>query len=250
MGRVLLVVYGVLAYLGFLATILYAIGFLANGVVPKSVDFGGTAGGAAAVALDLALLAVFAVQHSVMARPGFKRWWTRVVPESIERSTYVWFSNAAFVLLFWQWMPLPGTVWEVTNGAGRAALLAVFWLGWLVALVSTFLINHFQLLGLQQIYLAFRNQPPPETGFVTPFLYRLVRHPLMLGFLLAFWAVPHMTQGHLLFSTAMTAYILIGVMLEERDLSAALGARYADYRRRVPMLIPFTKRSGREQGGS
>jgi len=249
MSRLLAVLYAAVSYLSFLATILYAIGFIGNGVVPKTIDVGSAGVGAPALVVDLGLLGVFAVQHSVMARPSFKRWWTRVVPAPIERSTYVLFSNAALVLLFWQWVPMDGTVWHVAHAPGRAALLAIFWLGWGVALVSTFLINHFELFGLAQVYRAYRQKPLPNTGFVTPLLYQLVRHPLMLGFLLAFWATPHMTEGHLLFSIAMTAYIVVGTTLEERDLIAVLGTRYDDYRRRVPMLIPFSKRSRREPSG-
>ena len=186
----------------------------------------------------MALLGMFAVQHSVMARPAFKRWWTRFVPQEIERSTYVLLSSAVLFLLYWQWRPMPAVVWDVTSPAGRLAIWALFWLGWTIALTATFLINHFDLFGLRQAYLAWRGKPYTDIGFRVRWLYRVVRHPLLLGFLIAFWAAPTMTAGHLLFALSTTGYVLLAIRLEERDLVAALGAQYRDYRRNVPMLIP------------
>jgi methanethiol S-methyltransferase len=187
------------------------------------------------------LLGAFGVQHSVMARPAFKRWWTRFVPSSIERSTYVWLSSAVLVLLYWQWRTMPATIWDVRQPAGRLALWALFWLGWAVALAATFMVSHFDLFGLRQVYLAWRGKPYTHIGFHARLLYRLVRHPLMLGFIIAFWATPTMTAGHLLFSVVMTGYILIATQLEEHDLVAALGDEYRDYRREVPMLVPLRR---------
>jgi methanethiol S-methyltransferase len=207
-------------------------------VVPRNVDHGIAAPIGQAVLVNLALLGVFGVQHSVMARPGFKRWWARFVPQSIERSTYVWLADAVLLLLYWQWRTMPAVIWHVGLPAGRLAVWVLFWLGWATALASTFMVNHFDLFGLRQVYLAWREKPYTNIGFHIRLLYRLVRHPLMLGFLIAFWAPPTMTAGHLLFAIGMTGYILIAVQLEERDLVAALGDQYRDYRRDVPMLLP------------
>ena len=237
--RLAVVLYGAVAYAIFLGTFLYAIAFVGN-LLPKSIDGSPAGSGLTPVFIDLALLGLFAVQHSVMARPGFKRWWTRFVPVAIERSTFVLLASLALVLLFWKWVALPAVVWKVDAEPARTALLAVFWLGWGLVLLSTFLINHFHLFGLQQVYAALRSRPLPPARFVVPFLYRLVRHPIMLGFLLAFWATPVMTVGHLLFAVMTTGYILVGISFEERDLRDAHGADYEAYRRRVPMLIPFT----------
>ncbi|ORV47044.1 hypothetical protein AWC02_10110 [Mycolicibacter engbaekii] len=238
MARHLALVYGVLNYLVFLAVFAYAVGFVGDLVVPRTVDHGPQARPVAALAIDVLLLSLFAVQHSVMARPVFKRWLTRVVPVSIERSTFVLASNVVLALLFWQWRPIPAVVWEVTAPAGRIALWVLFWLGWGIALVSTFLISHVDLFGLRQVYQAWRDQPYTTVGFRTPMLYRLVRHPLMLGFLIAFWSTPQMTAGHLLFAAATTAYIAIAVRLEEGDLIRLLGDQYRQYRGEVPMLVP------------
>lgn len=242
MKRYLTIGYGVLSYLMFLVAFLYAVGFVGAILLPRNVDDGIAAPTGEALAIDLGLLGLFGVQHSVMARPAFKRWWTRLVPKTIERSTYVLVASAVLLLLYWQWRTLPGQIWEVGQPAGRWALWAVFWLGWATVLSSTFMINHFELFGLRQVYLAWRAKPYRELGFRTHLLYRLVRHPLMLGFLVAFWSAPTMTAGRLLFSIGTTAYILIALQLEERDLTAQLGESYRDYRRRVPMLIPVPSR--------
>jgi len=249
MKRYLIIGYGAAAYGLFVATFLYAIGFVGNIVVPRNVDHGIAAPIGEAVVVNVALLGVFALQHSVMARPGFKRWWTRFVPPSIERSTYVVLSSFALLLLYWQWRTMPAVIWDVRPQAGRLALWALFWLGWAIALASTFMINHFDLFGLRQVYLAWRGKPYTHIGFQARSLYRVVRHPLMLGFVIAFWAAPTMTAGHLLFSVATTGYILIAVQLEERDLVAALGNQYHDYRRSVSMLLPTPRRHATKTAG-
>jgi methanethiol S-methyltransferase len=241
MGRLAAFLYGVLAYLVFFLTFLYAVAFVGNLGVPRTIDLPAGAASAGAWLIDVVLLGIFALQHSVMARPGFKRAWTRIVPQPLERSTYVLFASAALILLFWQWRPLSQPVWEVT-GLGRTLLLVAFWFGWLTVLFSTFLVNHFDLFGLRQVTGYLRGKPYPPIGFVTPLLYRLVRHPIYLGFILAFWGAPRMTQGHLLFAIATTAYIFIGIRLEEADLIGYFGDSYREYRRRVPMLLPFTRR--------
>jgi protein-S-isoprenylcysteine O-methyltransferase Ste14 len=226
----------------FLAAFLYAIGFVGNLVVPRSIDAGVAAPVGEAVVVNVLLLGLFAVQHSVMARPAFKRWWTRIVPGSVERSTYVLLSSLVLFLLFWQWRTMPALVWDVTSPAGRVGLWALCGLGWATVLASTFMVNHFDLFGLRQVFLAWRGKPYSDIGFRSPLLYRLVRHPIMVGFIIAFWATPTMTAGHLLFAAVTTAYILIALQLEERDLVAALGDQYRDYRRRVPMLVPWPRR--------
>jgi protein-S-isoprenylcysteine O-methyltransferase Ste14 len=246
MNRLFTVAYGAACYVVFLAAFLYAIGFVGNMVVPRSIDAGIDAPFAEAFVVNVLLLGLFAVQHSVMARPAFKSWWTRLVPKTIERSTYVSLSSLLLLLLYWQWRTMPAVIWDVTWAPGRVGLYGLFWLGWVIALTATFMINHFDLFGLRQVYLAWRGQPYTELEFRTSLLYRLVRHPIMLGFVIAFWATPTMTVGHLLFAIATTGYILIALQLEERDLIAALGDRYREYRSRVPMLIPgFRRRAGR-----
>ena len=241
MKRYLIIGYGAAAYLLFFAAFLYLVGFVGNLLVPRTVDHGLPAPIGQAVLVDVLLVGAFGVQHSVMARPTFKAWWTRFVPTSIERSTYVVLSSAVLVLLYWQWRTIPAVIWDVRAPAGRLVVWAVFWLGWAIALASTFMVSHFDLFGLRQVYLAWRGKPYSHIGFHARFLYRLVRHPLMLGFLIAFWAAPTMTAGHLLFSIAMTGYILIAVQLEERNLVAALGDQYRNYRRDVPMLVPLAR---------
>jgi protein-S-isoprenylcysteine O-methyltransferase Ste14 len=236
--RTIAILYGVVAYVIFFFTFLYAIGFVGNLVVPKGIDTGVESGLAPALLVDAALLGVFAIQHSVMARPAFKRWWTMFVPAPVERSTYVLFASLALILLFWQWRPLTQPAWAVT-GTVAMVLWALFALGWVTVLTSTFLINHFDLFGLKQVWDYRRRHEPPPPDFRTPLFYKVVRHPIYLGFVVAFWATPAMTQGHLLFALATTAYILIAIQLEEHDLLAVFGERYADYRRRVSMLIPL-----------
>ena len=226
----------------FLATFLYAIGFVGGLGVPKTIDTPAGPGGWEALAVDLALLGLFAVQHSVMARPAFKRWWTRFVPPPVERSTYVLFSSLLLALLFGVWRPLSTTVWDLRGSAAGAILLAGYGLGWILVLVSTFMISHFELFGLTQAWRRLRERPEPPAAFVERFLYRFVRHPIMLGFLVAFWSAPVMSTGHLVFAIMTTGYILVGVQLEEQDLRRAFGAAYERYRARVPMLLPFTKR--------
>ena len=231
-------IYGIVAYVVFLGSFLYAIGFVGNLIVPKSIDSGAAGDPVEAVIVNLLLLGLFAAQHSVMARPAFKRWWTRFVPSSVERSTYVLLASLVLLLLYWQWRPIPGLVWTVEGTFWMAILNGVFWLGWAILLISTLLINHFELFGLAQVYASARKRELPPPVFRTPLFYRWVRHPLYLGFLLAFWATPSMTWGHLLFAAGATGYILLGIFLEERDLVAIFGDRYRSYRKQVGMLLP------------
>jgi protein-S-isoprenylcysteine O-methyltransferase Ste14 len=236
--RLLAFLYGSFAYVTFLGVFLYAVGFLGGFAVPKSIDSSPEAPFKESMVINGLLLGLFALQHSVMARPWFKKWWTRFVPQSIERSTYVLFTNIALALLFWQWQPLGGVIWNVENQAGRAAIYSLFALGWMTVLLTTFLINHFDLFGLRQVWFFLRGKPYTPLGFVTPGPYRIVRHPLYIGWLLVFWSTPSMTASHLLFTALTTLYILVAIRFEERDLVEHHGKKYAEYRERVGMLLP------------
>ena len=245
MLNIVFLLYGLTSYAVFLGTFLYAIGFVTGLVVPKTIDIGGPEGFTPmgeTVLINLALLSIFAIQHSVMARKPFKRWMTRFIPATVERSTYVLLASLALMLVLWQWRPIPSIIWEVGGFAGTA-LLAVSLLGFFIVLVSTFLINHFELFGVQQVVLNLAGRDAAEQKFRTPLLYKAVRHPLYLGFVIAFWAAPVMTAGHLLFSAVTTAYILVGMALEERDLIDAFGDEYRRYRQQVAALIPFWGKS-------
>jgi methanethiol S-methyltransferase len=241
-ARILFFAYGCFAYLLFLATFLYAIAFVGGFAVPAILDGPRTTPFVTALLIDAGLLGVFAVQHSVMARPWFKRWWTQIVPWSIERSTYVLFASLALDLLFWQWRPLGGTVWSIETPWLRSTIWALFAYGWLQVLVITFYIDHFDLFGLRQVWLHLRGKPYTRVQFVMPVPYRLVRHPLYLGFVLAFWAAPTMPVTRFVFAAATTAYILIAIQFEENDLAHEHGAAYDEYRRRTPMLLPWIGR--------
>lgn len=240
--RIAFFAYGVICYAIFFGTFLYAVGFIGGFGVPTTLDGPATVPLAKGIAIDAGLLGLFAVQHSVMARKWFKDRWTRIVPPQLERSTYVLLSSVALILLFWQWRPLGGVVWSVTDPIGRAVLLSLFGFGWALVLVCTFLINHFDLFGLRQVWLYLRGKPYTALRFATPGPYRLVRHPLYVGWFFAFWMTPTMTYAHLLFAIATAAYILIAIQFEERDLVRWYGSTYEEYRRGVPMLIPFTRR--------
>lgn len=240
LGRLLVLLYGIVAYTTFLGTLLYAVGFITGQVVPKSMNTGEPGELVPSLLVNAALLIVFALQHSVMARPGFKAWWTRFVPTSMERPTYVLFTNVAFVLLFWLWRPLPDMVWSVEAPALRAVIFGISGLGWLTVLLATFMINHFDLFGLRQVWLHWRGEAYSELGFRVNGLYRVVRHPIQAGFLIAFWATPDMSLGHLVFALGCTGYILVALRLEERDLVQVFGDKYRDYRKRVSMLLPLS----------
>jgi methanethiol S-methyltransferase len=243
-GRIVAFLYGIVAYLIFFVTFVYAIGFVEDLVVPKTLD-GAAAAPAAPLAraalVNLVLMSIFAIQHSVMARPQFKRWWTRLVPPSVERTTFVLLASLALALMFWQWQPMPAIVWQVADPRLSMALIGLSFIGWLIVLTSTFLINHFELFGLHQVTNNLAGRPMPVPRFRTPVFYAFVRHPIYLGFIIAFWATPTMTVGHLLFTAVTTAYIFVGIALEEHDLIAVFGEEYRRYRQRVSMLIPWRR---------
>jgi len=239
MGRFAGLLYGLVSYVIFFVTFLYSIGFVTDLVVPKTVDSGAVVPLSEAIIVNLVLMSVFAVQHSVMARQGFKQWWTKFVPVSVERTTYVLFASLALILLFWQWRPMPAIVWSIANRQIAMAVMALSFVGWFIVLLSTFLISHFELFGLHQVVSNFTGREMPAPRFRTPLFYRFVRHPIYLGFVIAFWAAPVMSVGHLLFAAVTTAYMLVAITLEERDLVTVFGDEYRNYRGRVPMLLPW-----------
>lgn len=247
MNKVTSFLFGVVSYLVFFVSFVYAIGFLAEILVPKSINSGDTSGLASSLLINLILLSLFAVQHSLMARPFFKRWFTRYVPVEIERSIYVLASSLLLLLLYWLWQPLPKVVWQVDSVIGQFSIWTVFVLGWLIVFLSTFMINHFDLMGLRQVWLHLCDRPYQSIPFQTRALYRFVRHPIMLGFIIAFWATPTMTHGHLLFSLMTTLYIVVAIQFEEHDLKKALGTDYEQYQKSVPMLFPRKPRSDVKQ---
>jgi len=243
MGRIVAFLYGLAAYLVFLGTFLYAIGFVSGIVVLRTIDIGPIVPVEEAFVVNILLMSLFAIQHSVMARKQFKRWWIKFIPGSIERSTYVLLASLALILLFWQWRPIPAIVWQITDPQIALSVMGLSFFGWFLVLISTFLINHFELFGLHQVVINLTGRTMHEPRFKTPAIYKIVRHPIYLGFIIAFWAAPVMTVGHLLFAAVTTAYILVGIYLEERDLIDLFGDQYRQYRQRVGMLIPFWRKS-------
>jgi methanethiol S-methyltransferase len=241
MGRFIALLYGLAAYLVFFLTFLYAIGFVEGLWVPKTIDTGTLVPMTESLIVNLLLMSLFAVQHSVMARRQFKEWWTQYVPKSVERSTYVLFASLALVLLFWQWRPMPDVMWQIADPSTAMAITGLSFVGWLLVLTSTFLINHFELFGVHQVVNNLAGRSMSEPRFKTPVLYKVVRHPIYLGFIIAFWAAPVMTVGHALFAAVTTAYIFVGIWLEERDLTELFGDEYRRYKERVAMLVPWRK---------
>jgi methanethiol S-methyltransferase len=242
-GKLVAFLYGLAAYVVFFFTFLYAIGFVTRLVVPKTIDSGAVAPLTESLAINILLMSLFAMQHSVMARRQFKQWWTQYVPKPVERSTYVLLASLALVLLFWQWRPIPTVVWQIADPQVALAITGLSFVGWLLVLTSTFLINHFELFGLHQVANNLVGRSMPALRFKTPVLYKVVRHPIYLGFIIAFWAAPVMTVGHLLFAAVTTAYIFVGIFLEERDLVELFGDEYRRYKERVAMLVPFWRKA-------
>ena len=243
MKRLLIFLYGVIAYVIFLGAFLYAIGFLGNFIVPKSINTGVESSMTLSIIVNALLLSIFAIQHSVMARPSFKKALTKIIPQAMERSTYVLLSSLILLLLYWKWQPLPEVVWSIENEIISTIVIVLFFVGWLIVFFSTFMINHFELFGLEQIYNNLKSKSSKPLTFTTRFFYGIVRHPIMLGFLIAFWATPIMTVGHLFFAIMTTLYIYIAVKyFEEKDLRKFIGEEYDEYIKKVPMFIPFTKK--------
>ena len=246
MKKSIIFIYGIISYIVFLIAFLYAIGFVGNIFVPKSIDSGAETTLISSLFINVILLSAFALQHSIMARPAFKKWFTTIISPAMERSTYILLSSLALLLIYWQWQPNATIVWETENEIAINILTGIFFLGWLIVLLSTFMINHFELFGLAQIFDNLRNKQTPNPKFQTNYLYKIVRHPIMLGFIIAFWSTPTMTVGHLLFSIVTTIYILIAVKyLEEKDLRKFIGEKYKTYQKEVPMIVPFTKINSR-----
>jgi methanethiol S-methyltransferase len=243
-GRLVALLYGIVAYVVFFVTFLYAIGFVSGFVVPKTIDSGPAGPIVEALIVNVLLMSLFAIQHSVMARQQFKQWWTQYVPKSVERATYVLLASLALLLLFWQWHPIPEVVWQIADPRAAMAVTMFGFAGWLIVLLSTFLINHFELFGLHQVANNLVGRPMPAPRFRTPLFYGFVRHPIYLGFIIAFWAAPTMTAGHLLFAAVTTAYIIVAIQLEEHDLIAIFGDDYRRYKARVSMLLPWRKSVG------
>lgn len=242
MKKSIFFLYGVLSYLVFFISFLYAIGFVGSLFVPKSINTGLESSFTESIIINLLLLSVFAIQHTIMARPAFKKWWTTIINPAIERSTFVILTSLILLLIFWQWRPMTEMIWEVQNETYVLVINIIFWAGWLIVLLSTFMINHFHLFGLDQVFTNLKNKPPTGLQFKEIFFYKFVRHPIMTGFIIAFWATPTMTTGHLLFAAVTTIYMIVGVkFFEERDLKKEIGDAYGDYQKRVPMFFPFPK---------